>query len=153
MRRARRLVHGILVTAVLGLTATGPFRLAHVKADLVIVEVFNMYCPHCQAEAPNVNKLHRLIEDSADLKARARLIGIGIGNTSLEVDQFRKHFEVPFPLIPDAEAVTGQAAREPFGTPTFIVLKMGRESKPKVVKVHRGRIKDIEDFFRSLGGL
>ena len=49
----------------LGLSGSGSFRINQIKADVVIVEIFSMYCPHCQAEAPAVNELYQLIEENA----------------------------------------------------------------------------------------
>jgi protein-disulfide isomerase len=36
----------------LGLTGTSRSDIS-IKADLVILEIFSMYCPYCQKEAPN----------------------------------------------------------------------------------------------------
>lgn len=53
----------------LGLSGSGSFRINQIKADVVIVEIFSMYCPHCQAEAPpstsfisSLKKMRRLKE-------------------------------------------------------------------------------------------
>ena len=36
----------------LGLTTSGAFAIAQIKAQVVIIEIFSMYCPYCQREAP-----------------------------------------------------------------------------------------------------
>ena len=41
----------------LGLSGSGIFKINQIKTDIVIIEIFSMYCPYCQAEAPNVNRL------------------------------------------------------------------------------------------------
>src|SRR4030066_1682544 len=46
----------------LGLSGTGDFSLSQLKAVTLIIEVFSMYSPHCQREAPLVNELHGLFE-------------------------------------------------------------------------------------------
>jgi protein-disulfide isomerase len=40
----------------LGLTKSGEFSVRDIDADVVIIEVFSMYCPICQGEAPKVNE-------------------------------------------------------------------------------------------------
>jgi thiol-disulfide isomerase/thioredoxin len=59
----------------LGLTTSGPFTIAQIKAQVVIIEILSMYCPYCQREAPEVNRLYEIIENNADLKSRIKLIG------------------------------------------------------------------------------
>jgi len=135
----------------LGLSGAGTFRLSQLKADLLIIEVFSMYCPYCQAEAPNVNGLYTLIEGNPKLKERVRIVGIGIGNTPFEVNVFKKKFQVPFPLLPDDESTIAKSAPKRFKTPAFIVLKMDR-SGVRVVKVHVGRIENIENFIQAVAG-
>ena len=74
----------------LGLSGRGSFRINQIKADVVIVEIFSMYCPHCQAEAPDVNNLYQLIEENAALKGKIKMIGLGTGNSIYETDIFKK---------------------------------------------------------------
>ncbi|HYA14026.1 MAG TPA: hypothetical protein VEF33_06770 [Syntrophales bacterium] len=74
----------------LGFFGFGSFKIPEIKARLVIVEIFSMYCPYCQREAPNVNQLYAKIEQNPNLKDKIKIIGIGAGNTSYEIDTFKK---------------------------------------------------------------
>ena len=38
--------------AYLGLSGSGTFKIPQIKADVVIIEIFSMYCPFCQKDAP-----------------------------------------------------------------------------------------------------
>ncbi len=58
----------------LGLSGSGLFKIPQIKAKAVIVEIFSMYCPYCQKDAPGVNELYRLIENNADIKNKIKLI-------------------------------------------------------------------------------
>jgi hypothetical protein len=43
--------------ACLGLDRAGDFAIAEIRAEVLIIEIFSMYCPYCQKEAPRVNRL------------------------------------------------------------------------------------------------
>ena len=87
----------------LGLAEEGPFALSQIKAQVVMIEIFNMYCTNCQREASRVNKLYQLMNKDSKLKGKIKMIGIGAGNTPLEVEVFKKTYEVAFPMFPDAD--------------------------------------------------
>lgn len=134
----------------LGLRKRGSFRLPQVKADMVIVEIFSMYCPYCQSAAPNVNKLHSLIESNPALKDKVKIIGIGARNTPYEVRIFRKKYGIRFPLLPDEKFVTQKASKKQIRTPTFIVVKKQGKSGLTVVDVNIGKFKSAEEFLKRI---
>jgi thiol-disulfide isomerase/thioredoxin len=103
----------------LGVKTSGPFALNDIQTRVLIVEVFDFYCPHCQQEAPNVNRLYHSIASDPYLKDRIKLIGIGVRNTAFEVNQFRISFVVPFPLFPDRRRDIARRL-EIRQTPTFV---------------------------------
>ncbi|WP_300160689.1 TlpA disulfide reductase family protein [Solidesulfovibrio sp.] len=108
--------------ASLGL-APGPARasLNSLRPEVLVFEVFSMYCPFCQKDAPSVNALNELVAKRG-LSNRIAVIGVGAGNSATEVEVFRKTFAVPFPLFADPDfAVHGQVGK--VGTPFFYVLK------------------------------
>ena len=80
----------------LGLSGSGSFKIQQIKAKVVIIEIFSMYCPYCQKDAPGVNELYRLIENNLDIRNKIKLIGIGAGNSSYEVEVLKKHIISPF---------------------------------------------------------
>jgi thiol-disulfide isomerase/thioredoxin len=134
----------------LGLTNEATFRLGQVKAPIVIVEVFSMYCPICQAEAPHVNELYRLIAADKAMNGKVRMIGIGTGNTPFEVEVFRKKYAVPFPLIPDDAFGMQKAFSEQIRTPTFLALKKDGDKGLKLVNVHVGAMAKPDAFLKKL---
>jgi thiol-disulfide isomerase/thioredoxin len=64
----------------LGLSQCKTFKIPEIKATVVIIEIFSMYCPYCQRDAPNVNNLFNMIENNTGLKGQIKIIGIGAGN-------------------------------------------------------------------------
>ncbi len=87
----------------LGLGDKENFSLGEIKSEILIIEIFSMYCPHCQKDAPAINELYELIEKDKKLSKRVKLIGIGAGNSTFEVDVFKNKYKVPFPLFADDE--------------------------------------------------
>jgi peroxiredoxin len=129
----------------LGLTGKGSFRLSQIKADVIIVEIFSMYCPYCQKEAPNVNELYNLIDKRTALKDKMKIIGLGAGNTPFEVNVFRDRYDIRFPLFPDESFSIHQAVGE-VRTPYFFVLKMAPGGLNKIVYSRVGSIHDPGSF-------
>jgi peroxiredoxin len=129
----------------LGLSGSGSFKIPQIKANVVIVEIFSMYCPYCQKDAPGVNELYRLIENSPDIKNKIKLIGIGAGNSSYEVEIFKKTYHVPFPLFPDKDFTIHKACGE-VRTPYFMVVKINGDGTHQIVHSQLGNYPGAEPF-------
>lgn len=139
----------------LGLTRGDSFTLSQVKADIVIVEVLSMYCPYCQAEAPEVNKLYRLVEENPKLKGKVKILGIAAGNTVLERNIFRDKFDVLFPVVHDGDFVLHKALGE-VRTPYFVGVR-NSDGQARVFLSSPGAFDDPTDFLdmvlEKAGGL
>jgi peroxiredoxin len=129
----------------LGLSGSGLFKIPQIKAKAVIVEIFSMYCPYCQKDAPGVNELYRLIENNPDIKNKVKLIGIGAGNSPYEVEVFKKTYNVPFPLFPDKDFVIHKACGE-VRTPYFMVVKINEDGTHQIVHAQLGDYPGAEKF-------
>jgi len=133
----------------LGLLNNDRFSLGQIKADIVIIEIFSMYCPVCQREAANVNTLFHLIQNSSSLKKRVRLIGIGAGNSSFEVNFFKEKYTIEFPLFSDPDFTIHKkigAVR----TPHFFGLALQGNGQFRVFYSKSGEISDPEIFLETL---
>lgn len=97
------------------------WRLSQIKAEALLVEIFSMYCPRCQAEAPAVNRVFEKLKASP-AGARLKFVAIGAGNSQFEVDFFRKKYQSPMPMVQDADYVLHKAFMG-VGTPSYFVLK------------------------------
>ena len=133
----------------LGLTGTSTFRIPQIKATVVFIEIFSMYCPYCQKDAPKINELFQLIENNPDLKNKIKMIGIGAGNSPFEVEIFKKTYKIPFPLFSDKDFVIHKAYREP-RTPYFVVIKMNDDGSYQIVHSQLGDFQGAEPFLELI---
>jgi peroxiredoxin len=129
----------------LGLSGSGLFKIPQIKANAVIVEIFSMYCPFCQKDAPGVNELYRLIENNIDVKNKVKLIGVGAGNSPYEVEVFKKTYNVPFPLFPDKDFTIHKACGE-VRTPYYMVVKINENGTHQIVHTQLGDYPGAEPF-------
>jgi peroxiredoxin len=132
----------------LGLSGSGFFKINQIKTDIVIIEIFSMYCPYCQGEAPNINNLYALIEKDVGLKNKIKIIGIGINNSLFETDIFKKKYKVEFPLIPDGDFKLHKTIGE-VRTPYFIVVKL-KAGKTEVIYSKLGALGDNRAFLEQI---
>lgn len=116
----------------LGLGKGGDFTLSQLGGDLVLVELLNVHCPHCQMQTPSYNELYKLIEANPKTRGKIKLLGFAVGNLPEEVAGFKKRFQVPFPILADPNfelwrAVGGSS------TPLSIYVRQQRPGQPGVV--------------------
>lgn len=133
----------------LGLSGSGTFSADQVKAQALIIQIFSMYCPYCQKDAPNVNRLYGMMESNPALKGKIKIIGIGAGNTSFEVATFKKKFKIEFPLIPDGDFKIYRVIGE-VRTPYFMVVKLNGPRPLEVVYSRLGGHEDVDAFLAEI---
>lgn len=105
------------------------FRIAELPAEVLIIVCFDLYCPSCQKAARYVNELYERVQASG-YGGRVKFLGLGLGDSPLEVATFRDKYRVPFPLFPDR---SNQLARQ-FGevrVPGLLVVQPG--NPPRVL--------------------
>jgi len=136
----------------LGLKKEGAFIIPQIKAKVVLIEIFSMYCPHCQKDAPVVNDLFSRIEDDGSLRENMKLIGIGAGNSDFEVDFFRKTYDIKFPLFSDGEFSAHKMLGE-VRTPYFIAIKINKNGTHKVIYSKLGSVGNPDEFLKKVKNL
>jgi peroxiredoxin len=133
----------------LGLASDGAFKIADIKASVVLIEIFSNVCPHCHKQAPKVNELYRAIEEKPELKDNIKMIGLGAGNTDTEMVEYKKKHNVPFPLFPDKYlSIAG-----PLGvmaTPTFIGVRINQDGTLKEFYRKTGTFGEVPEFLSQV---
>ncbi len=135
--------------AYLGLSGSGTFTIAQIRAKTVIVEIFSMYCPYCQKEAPNVNRVYEKIEADPALRGKIKLIGIAVGNSAFEAGVFKKKYNIPFPLFPDGDFAIHKRLGE-VRTPYFIGVTIHPDGSHRVVHSRLGAFESVEKFLDEI---
>ncbi|MBF0209329.1 MAG: redoxin domain-containing protein [Desulfamplus sp.] len=125
------------------------FTISDIAADIVIVQIFSMYCPHCQKDAPNMNSFFNLLKNSESYKDRIKLIGIGAGNSAFEVDFFRKTYLVEFPLLDDQDFKIHKLLGE-VRTPYFIGFKRLKDGSLKIFLSEAGGDREPKAFLDQI---
>lgn len=133
----------------LGLSGAGSFRISQIEARVVIIEIYSLYCPHCQAFAPEVNALYRMIEQIPGLQDQIKLIGIAAGNSPVEVKAFKEKHEVPFPLFPDEDFAIHKMLGE-VRTPYFFAIKINKDRTNKILYSELGSFGLAENFLQII---
>ncbi len=129
----------------LGLKTMAPYTISQIGAKLVFIEVLSALCPHCQANAPVVNRLYQVIRKDAALARDVKIIGICCGNDKAQIDAFKKSFKVPFPLFADENLAIAQAVGVTETPAMVLVTHSG-----KVLTSYSGAIQDFDGLLRDL---
>ncbi|MCX8043990.1 MAG: hypothetical protein N3B18_07700 [Desulfobacterota bacterium] len=123
--------------------------LQNIPAEIFVIELFNIYCTSCQAQAPVLNTVFASVANTEGLRDKVRFIGIGVGNTGKEIDRFRKEKAIAFPLIPDTDFAFYNAMGDPGGTPFTVIAK--RTSKGlTVIAANLGLVKDATVILQQI---
>jgi len=125
------------------------FKISQIKARVVIIEIFSMYCPYCQQAAPSMNQLYASIEQNPALKGKIKLIGIGAGNDNHEVGIFKVKYNIPFPLFTDQEFFIHNRLGQ-VRTPYFIAININTDGSHNVIYSRLGAIEDMEQFLAQI---
>ncbi len=125
------------------------FRLSQIKAEALIIHIYSMYCPRCQAEATAVNRVFEKLVASPQGQ-KLKFASIAAGNSPFEVEVFRKKFQSPMPLIPDQDYVLHKAFMA-VGTPSYFVLKRAPGGKGfTVLFAQEGQFEDENAFYEQV---
>lgn len=129
--------------------AGSKFSLSDIDADVLLIELFSMYCPFCQEEAPAVNALYEAMQAYSNPDLKIRIIGLGANNSEFEVDHFRSAYDIRFPLFPDPDMKIYEAL-EGKGTPGFVGCKKDGEGGYTIVLRQSGGFHHHEEFLAEL---
>jgi peroxiredoxin len=133
----------------LGVSGAGLFSVNQIKADIVIIKLFSVYCPLCHKDAPKMNQLYAKIESSPELKGRLKLIAIGAGNSVQQVAQFKEEYGLTFPVFADGDgSIHRQLGSVKF--PYYMGVKFDGDHNTRIFYARLGQIQDTDTFLQSI---
>jgi hypothetical protein len=132
----------------LGLPGGKPFTVGDIQADLIVVELLNIYCTSCQKQAPIYNQVFDLVEKDPAMSGKVKWMGVGVGNNTKEVNFFRNAKKIPFPLFTDTQFKLYEAVGGPGGirTPFTILVRKDEKGRGIVVDSHMGFRRDTGEI-------
>jgi thiol-disulfide isomerase/thioredoxin len=116
------------------------FLLTDIKTDILVVNVFQTRCPHCQGLTKDLKEIYRLV-DKKGLFHKIKFIGVGYGDDFFEVEYFKKHYAIPYPLFADPQAEKVKVK----DIPAVFILKM-TPAGAQVLYEYYGIMPDAEDL-------
>ena len=87
--------------AYLGLQPGATFTLSQVGGEVVLVEILNVLCPHCQRQTAPYNALYRRLQADPATRGKVRMLGVAVGNSAEQIDDFVTIYSVRFPVVGD----------------------------------------------------
>lgn len=133
----------------LGVSGAGLFSVNQIRADIVIIKLFSVYCPLCHKDAPKMNQLYAKIESSPELKGRLKLIAIGAENSVQQVAQFKEEYDLKFPVFADG----GGSIHRQLGSvkfPYYIGVNLAHDHDARIFYARLGQIQDVDTFLKSI---
>ena len=126
----------------------GPtFKLQDVDAQVIVIEIIGVYCPHCYKQAPLFKNLFSRLE-KGKYAGKVKMVGIAAGGTPEELEYLREKGQYNYPLVQDETFAVHKLLGEPKTPFTMLVDKKG-----KVHFAHLGIIEDIEALHDEIGKL
>ena len=128
---------------------SGEFHVEDVWGEILVLELFNRFCFGCQQGAPLFNSVYEMVASDPTLSTKVRFLGIGVGNNMKTVNDFRREFDVQFPLVPDPKFGILSALGNPGGTPYTMILKK-TSGGLMLMTAHFGVLDSAEGFVAEI---
>ena len=117
--------------------------LSDAQGDLLVMELLNIYCFACQSQALAFNRVFELIEKKPELKERIKIVGLAVGNTDEEAEDFRKEYGLKFPVIADVDRHAPQLLGPDLLPPFSLYIR--RDGAGKLTTVMATQVGVVED--------
>jgi len=135
----------------LGLTRTKNFSLADMRGSLFVIEVFSTFCTSCPRNVPVINKVYDSVQKGAAAGKNVKVFGIAIGNTEMEVSNYKAAHNVLFPVLTDYDFSVHDTLGNPRVPYTLYIRKTAKRAV--IVDTHQGTLDSAEAVLKKLSAL
>ena len=118
--------------------------------EIILIEFLNVHCHTCKEQAPVFSQLWKSLQSHRELKSRAALLGITVGNTVKEIKAFQKSFNAAYPLLADSSKKVFNSLGDLKGTPQTYLLKKDQAGMWYIVYHHSGAVSSHEVYLRKI---
>ena len=115
---------------------------------IILIEFLNVYCHTCRGQVPIFNDLYAAIKKDPVLSKSVCMLGIAVGNSLEEVNEFKKTFGAVYPILPDPQKAVFNMTGNIRGTPQSYILSGDRERF--IIYYHAGAVSTPEPYLREL---
>ena len=124
------------------------FSLTDLSHDIIIIEFLNVYCHTCRMQVEIFNDLFKTIQQDTDLSKRVCIIGIAVGNSPDEIQDFKKNFGALYPILSDKEKVIFNTTGNVQGTPHTYILR--KEDQRFIIDYHAGGVTSKDRYLNTV---
>ena len=124
------------------------FSLNDLSHDIIIIEFLNVYCHTCRMQVEIFNDLFTTIQKDPELSLRVCIIGIAVGNTAEEIQDFKKNFGALYPILSDKEKAIFNMTGNLQGTPHTYILR--KEDQRFIIDYHAGGVTSKDRYLNTV---
>jgi peroxiredoxin len=134
--------------AMLGISPDKEFSLNDIRHDVTILEFLNVYCHTCRQQVQIFNELNKTLKNDPELNGKACIIGIAVGNTGQEIQDFKKNFGADYPILPDTKKEIFTMTGNIQGTPHTYILR--KEEQRFIIDYHAGGVASPDRYLETV---
>ena len=124
------------------------FSLSELTYDIIIIEFLNVYCHTCRMQVEIFNDLFTTIQQDPELSHRVCMIGIAVGNSPEEIQDFKKNFGALYPILSDKEKAIFNMTGNVQGTPHTYILR--KEEQRFIIDYHAGGVTSKDRYLNTV---
>ncbi len=128
--------------------AGGEIALKDIGHKIILIEFLNVYCHTCREQVTIFNDLHAAIKNDPVLANNVCMLGIAVGNSVREIQEFKKTYGAVYPIVADPYKDVFNLTGNVHGTPqTYIV---SGDAQRFVIHYHPGAVSSPQPYLREL---